>query len=33
VSTRGGGADQDDELEIDLDDIDMLAIYAGLPAE
>jgi peptidoglycan hydrolase-like protein with peptidoglycan-binding domain len=33
VSTRGGGADQDDELDIDLDDIDMLAIYAGLPAE
>jgi len=33
VRTRGGGAGEEDADEFDLDDIDMLAIYEGLPAE
>lgn len=34
VPNRGGGGDPDDGLDdIDLDDIDMLTIYDGLPAE
>ncbi len=32
VQTRGGGDGGDDD-EVDLDDIDMLALYDGLPAE
>lgn len=33
VRTRGGGAGEEDPDEFDLDDIDMLAIYEGLPSE
>ena len=32
VQTRGGGGTEDDDA-VDLDDIDMLAVYDGLPAE
>ncbi len=33
VRTRGGGGDEEDADAFDLDDIDMLVVYEGLPAE